>query len=112
MNQYGIDNVRGGSFCQIILSEANIITIKQMLNGMNDNCFKCGSIEHFAKDCRVNNILIVNKIISGRVYLNVPYPDRKRAKSLGCLWDPHEKKWYCMENNTHLDSCLKLWKRF
>lgn len=32
MEKYGINNVRGGSFCQIKLSDINISTLKQMIN--------------------------------------------------------------------------------
>ena len=51
MEKYGINNVRGGSFCQIKLTEENKQVIQKMLNNSNDRCFICGSEEHFAKDC-------------------------------------------------------------
>jgi len=51
MSKYGIQNVRGGSFTQLVLSDANIKTLEQMIRGSNDVCFLCGSKTHFAKQC-------------------------------------------------------------
>lgn len=51
MNKYGMNNVRGGSFCSIVLDENTIEQIKRMCNGANNNCFICGSSEHFAINC-------------------------------------------------------------
>jgi predicted GIY-YIG superfamily endonuclease len=51
MKKYGIENVRGGSFCQIILNDSNIITINQMINGNSNRCYICGDANHFAKEC-------------------------------------------------------------
>ena len=53
MEKYGIDNVRGGSFCQITLSSENKKTIETMLHSASDKCFKCGIKGHFANSCRV-----------------------------------------------------------
>ena len=54
MAEHGIDNVRGGSFVQMILSPEEKETILKMINNSNNNCFKCGSNNHFVKDCHTN----------------------------------------------------------
>lgn len=51
MNKYGINNVRGGSFVSMRLDSMVINTLKQMLNGTNDNCFMCGQKGHFSDKC-------------------------------------------------------------
>jgi hypothetical protein len=52
MEKYGIQNVRGGSFCQINLSDVNLSTLHQMINGATDKCYICGKGDHFARDCK------------------------------------------------------------
>lgn len=51
MRDKGIDNVRGGSFCELNLKRDDISTIKKMLNGITDNCYYCGKNDHFIADC-------------------------------------------------------------
>ncbi len=51
MEQFGIDNVRGGSFCQFTLSKENLLTINQMITGSTDRCYICDEFGHFANSC-------------------------------------------------------------
>jgi GIY-YIG catalytic domain len=63
MAQYGIDNVRGGSFTQINLTDNEISIIQKMINNANDLCFKCYMNNHYANECPqkeiMNNILLI-----------------------------------------------------
>lgn len=52
MEKYGINNVRGGSFCSINLKKPIIDTIIQMINGAENKCYLCGKRGHFAKYCK------------------------------------------------------------
>lgn len=51
MGMYGINNVRGGSFCEIILSTEIFNTITHMLKSTNGMCYICGNIDHLASAC-------------------------------------------------------------
>jgi hypothetical protein len=53
MEKYGIDNVRGGSFCSEKLSQENKEVIQKIINSSSDKCFKCGQKGHFVSDCKV-----------------------------------------------------------
>lgn len=52
MSVYGIENVRGGSFCEITLSKANLTMVNKMISSSTDKCFKCGKSDHFINDCK------------------------------------------------------------
>ena len=51
MEKYGINNVRGGSFCQIKLNSENKNTLEKMLLSTTDKCYICGQKGHFAISC-------------------------------------------------------------
>jgi len=54
MEKYGIDNVRGGPWCKIKIDSEEKEFIKKLFKSKNDECYKCGSTDHFAKDCHMN----------------------------------------------------------
>jgi len=55
MEKYGIENVRGTTYCQINLSKKTIEEINMQIKGANDRCYTCGSSGHFAAKCPSTN---------------------------------------------------------
>jgi cellular nucleic acid-binding protein len=51
MEKYGINNVRGGTFCEVKLKKSDLETIKKMINSSTDKCYICGESGHFANKC-------------------------------------------------------------
>ena len=53
MLKYGIDNVRGGSYCRIDLDDGQYQSLTTELRTATGVCFKCGRAGHFAAQCHV-----------------------------------------------------------
>lgn len=53
MEEFGIDNVRGGIYNEVELSFDQYITIKKFINNSNGFCTACGREGHKIKDCRI-----------------------------------------------------------
>lgn len=93
MEKEGIDNVRGGSFSQIKLSDEQIKLINQMIKGASDKCFNCGKSGHFIKDCiesKIQDYLkdITNENIqSETIKINSIYEEIIKLNSLIKLTD-------------------------
>jgi predicted GIY-YIG superfamily endonuclease len=51
MSKYGIDKVRGGTYCSMKLTSDQIQSLQKEICGATDCCFKCGSKGHFAQNC-------------------------------------------------------------
>lgn len=91
MSKYGIENVRGGSYVQIELSEFHKDTLNMEIWGAKNLCSQCGRQGHFVKDC------YATKDITGK---NIEYEeeedewgceycDRTFTTQFGCM--VHEK---------------------
>lgn len=52
MKKHGVDNVRGGSFCQLVLSDEIVNTVNQMIKGGSNACYTCGECGHYTKTCK------------------------------------------------------------
>lgn len=63
MMEYGIDNVRGGSYTKLELEDWQIKSLNHEFVSTNDLCYKCKLSGHFAKDCGNNEIVnYINEI--------------------------------------------------
>ena len=65
MDKYGIENVRGGSFCEEVLDEATVKMLEKMSNSAKNKCFICGNVGHFAKECETcENLEDIDKCLT------------------------------------------------
>lgn len=53
MDKYGINNVRGGSYSSINLSESQNKHLQHINKSQNDKCFNCGKNGHFINMCKL-----------------------------------------------------------
>ena len=51
MKKYGIDNVRGGIWCQIKLNNFDKTLIEQIIIGSQNKCLQCHKSGHYIRDC-------------------------------------------------------------
>lgn len=56
MAKYGIDNVRGGSFCELELDILTKTIINKMIMTASNKCYNCNTIGHYINDCTNNEI--------------------------------------------------------
>ena len=86
MEKYGINNVRGGSFSELQISDENMVVITKMINSAQNRCFICGSKEHYANKC--NNKKKCS-ICESNYHLSNDCKSRLRCECLSCYVFPH-----------------------
>ena len=57
MAQYGVENVRGGSYVRVHLSQQEKKLLKREIDMANDMCLSCGSDKHFINECDIQEIV-------------------------------------------------------
>jgi len=62
MAKYGIQNVRGGSYVELNLSEFHMEALKMEIWAAKDKCTQCGRPGHFVKNCYATTDVSGNKI--------------------------------------------------
>ena len=106
MSKYGIENVRGGSYVQIELSEFHEEALKMELWAAKDLCTQCGRSGHFVKDCYAKRDSSGKKIEYEDDEWECEYCDRTFTTRFGC--SIHEKA--CKEKNAstkQIGSCFR-----
>lgn len=73
MCKYGIDNVRGGTYCTLVLSAAQRALLEAEIIGASDRCYNCGQAGHFIKDCPLRRDRVARPQREG------PPPTKKEA---------------------------------
>ena len=98
MSKHGIHNVRGGSYCEIELSEFHTEALKMEIWGAKDLCTQCGRKGHWVKDCHARIDISGNTIEceDNEDEWECEYCDRTFTTKFGC--GVHEKS--CREKNT------------
>ena len=108
MEKYGINNVRGGSFCEIKLNDNNIITLNQIINSVTDKCYICGNNGHYANECKQKSgdkIPIVN-LNEKCDCISSFFSNHRRSK---CLLN--NILLYFDDENENIDKLIKLFKK-
>jgi hypothetical protein len=92
MEIFGIDNVRGGSFCQIELTDDIKKIINRMINGNTDKCYKCGKKGHY-----INNCPIINENVSENIDIELDIKNKTYVIT-NCDWN---NKYYFTKSNNN-----------
>jgi hypothetical protein len=78
MDKYGIDNVRGGSYTTVKLSEHDKKKISEFIHTMKNECYICGNRDHFVNECPSNKSIPITRIIIPHFRSNIIVGDKKK----------------------------------
>lgn len=92
MKTHGIANVRGGSYCQVVLPSDTYRLLQKELEGAGDLCYKCHQPGHYANRCPLNsNCRFCKK--TGHIMRDCPIRNAKpkcprcgRPEHGKCIW--------------------------
>jgi hypothetical protein len=98
MDKYGIDNVRGGSFYEVKLSNFTMKNLEKMNKIVENRCFTCCMIGHFAKECKNCEDLssidkcftFIEKFIDDKKQLELVDPKFEKPNCGKFSWSSHE----------------------
>ena len=65
MDIYGYQNVRGGCYCNVILTTVQLEDLQTKFCSANNKCYCCGSKSHYAKGCPLSRPHDINAISNG-----------------------------------------------
>jgi predicted GIY-YIG superfamily endonuclease len=54
MAKHGIENVRGGSYCNVTLTREQMTLLEREIRHAQNKCFLCGDATHYAMECKVS----------------------------------------------------------
>jgi len=105
MKEKGIMNVRGGSFCKLVLDDSEIEVISKMIKGSENSCYYCGSTFHFIKNCDMRKKLIQSdEQIINKLELNDTNENDSECKNCGKIFETKgglrmHNKFHCKNKN-------------
>ena len=66
IHTYGVENVRGGSYCTVQLTSAQLEEIARRLQSAIDRCYRCNGVGHFADACTFGRVPAACIILESR----------------------------------------------
>ena len=106
MAQHGIDNVRGGPWCSIILNENPFNKYSKLYGDhINNRCFKCGRNGHYAADCYSKYELRCNKCGKRGHYANICYRRYGKNGHFNCYIKEKTECFKCGESGHYSSDC-------